>query len=305
MNSCEKGILADSLLHHHLPHKVLSSCLRNIPPEQKDEMIEYLGSFLKAYHRMFCVDWLHKFIVHGHFELLELCCKFYNCPEELTKTTVLNILLSLLSHKEVRIFISKGRRQSAFYANFAACMCRQFRNELAEYNLRIEHASLEDNVNLVLSEFEDKVSLWEDISHSAPVLFRQSFAEQVLYPLLIGSIRNDKMPLFTLKFSLFALNKLVPALHGLGLLETLVSLLFFDENVVYSPSTLFKAGLPPFSLEKLRQLLEREVEDADKEGGKDGGKNEVKNGSKNGSKNGVKRKKTMKGKEGEWEGVRQ
>lgn len=81
-------------------------------------------------------------------------------------------------------------------------------------------------------------------------------------PLLVGAIRSEKIPLFTLKFSLLTINKLIPTLNNFSLLSCFVKLLFFDEEAIYYPSTLFKAMLKPFSLQK---LIKYEISEKEKE----------------------------------------
>jgi hypothetical protein len=71
-------------------------------------------------------------------------------------------------------------------------------------------------------------------------------------PLIVGSFNTNGIPLFTLKFALFVVSKLIPTISKLGLLPDLGSLLFEDKPVKYEDSQLSTAILPPF---KLRRLL--------------------------------------------------
>ena len=81
MNCDERGILAQCILNYRLPHSLIEACLSDIKVEDSEEVLEYIGSFLKAYNRLFCGEWMEKFILEDeYFELLEICCKFYNCP---------------------------------------------------------------------------------------------------------------------------------------------------------------------------------------------------------------------------------
>lgn len=49
-------------------------------------------------------------------------------------------------------------------------------------------------------------------------MFRNSFTQEVILPILVGAIKTDKMPLFTLKFALLVLNKLIPTISQFGLI---------------------------------------------------------------------------------------
>ena len=80
-----------------------------------------------------------------------------------------------------------------------------------------------------MSEVEDKIALWEDISvASSGILdiFQIPFSKNVLLPLLIGSLKYELKPLFTLKFSLFILSKLMVTIHNFGLLEVFIRMIF-------------------------------------------------------------------------------
>lgn len=61
-NLKERGVIAELLLDHQLLRKVLGMFLESVTGEEEDEIIEYVGSFLKMYQRMFHPDWLSKFI---------------------------------------------------------------------------------------------------------------------------------------------------------------------------------------------------------------------------------------------------
>lgn len=52
------------------------------------------------------------------------------------------------------------------------------------------------------------------------------FCRNVLLPLLIGSLKYEVKPLFSLKFSLFILRKLVNTIRNFGLLEAFIRMLF-------------------------------------------------------------------------------
>jgi hypothetical protein len=83
-------------------------------------------------------------------------------------------------------------------------------------------------------------------------------------PLIVGSLNTNGIPLFTLKFALFVINKLIPTIAKLGLLPVFGSLLFEDKDILYHDEQLGTAVLRPFSLKKLlkdeRSAHEEELE---------------------------------------------
>ena len=96
--------------------------------EGNEEAIEYLGSFLKMYQRMFCKEWIHRFIdEEGYFELLEISFKFYNCSELITRTSVLNIVFSLLSYQEVKDYLATNQTRTHFYQYILGEFTKQFK----------------------------------------------------------------------------------------------------------------------------------------------------------------------------------
>ena len=70
-------------------------------------------------------------------------------------------------------------------------------------------------------------------------------------PLIVGALNTTAVPLFTLKFSLVLVNKLIPTISKLNLLNQLGSLLFEDKEILYTGEQLGTAILPPFSLKTL------------------------------------------------------
>jgi hypothetical protein len=56
--------------------------------------------------------------------------------------------------------------------------------------------------------------------------FGPHFLNEILVPLVVGSLNTTGFPLFTLKFALFVLIKLIPTIAKLGLLEAFGDLLF-------------------------------------------------------------------------------
>ena len=53
-------------------------------------------------------------------------------------------------------------------------------------------------------------------------------------PLIVGALNTTAVPLFTLKFSLVLVNKLIPTISKLNLLNQLGSLLFEDKEILYT-----------------------------------------------------------------------
>ena len=96
--------------------------------------------------------------------------------------------------------------------------------------MRIKHFSKNDDVEFIMGEIDDKITLWEDISEAAQGLedlFQLPFSKNILLPLLIGPlVQATEIPLFTLKFSLFLIRKLFPVIHNLGMLEIMLRMLF-------------------------------------------------------------------------------
>ena len=67
----------------------------------------------------------------------------------------------------------------------------------------------------------------------------------------MGSLNTNGIPLFTLKFALFLINKLIPTIAKLELLPAVGCLLFEGKDVLYHDDQLGTANLKPFSLKKL------------------------------------------------------
>jgi hypothetical protein len=51
---------------------------------------------LKTCHKHFKASTYHYFIENDQCLLIDICCKFFNCPEEITRTSVMNILMSMM-----------------------------------------------------------------------------------------------------------------------------------------------------------------------------------------------------------------
>lgn len=93
--------------------------------------------------------------------------------------------------------------------------------------------------------------LWEDLSELSEHLFSEAFYEEIVVPLVIGSLNTTGIPLFTLKFALFILNKLIKTLKNLDLLAELGELLFLNQTVAYKDAQMGTASLRLFSLRRL------------------------------------------------------
>jgi len=77
------------------------------------------------------------------------------------------------------------------------------------------------------------------------------FFEEVIVPLAIGSLNFKAVPLFTVKFALFILGKMVTVMKNLGLLNKYGELLFGTTPLYFSDWQLSTAGLSLFNLKKL------------------------------------------------------
>lgn len=81
-----------------------------------------------------------------------------------------------------------------------------------------------------------------------------------MIPLVIGSLNTNGIPLFTLKFSLFILNKLIKTFRNLDLLSEFGQLLFVSQTVSYKDCQMGTAVLRQFGLRKLG-IAQSEVEE--------------------------------------------
>ena len=80
-------------------------------------------------------------------------------------------------------------------------------------------------------------------------------------PLIVGSFNTNGIPLFTLKFALFLVSKLIPTIGKLGLLNDLGSLLFEEKEVFYEDRQLSTAILNPFHFKRLKDKQTQEEEE--------------------------------------------
>jgi hypothetical protein len=99
-------------------------------------------------------------------------------------------------------------------------MCRLFRNELKDFDQQLLITEEEES-QFIINSINDKTILWEDLSELSNGLFTLPFYEEIVLPLVIGSLNTNAVPLFTLKFALFIINKLVKTITNLGLLNKL------------------------------------------------------------------------------------
>lgn len=82
--------------------------------------------------------------------------------------------------------------------------------------------------------------------------------------LLAQTIAHTKdIPLFTLKFAFFILNKLIKIIKNLFLLNEFDSLLFVSQNVSYKDIQLATASLKSFNLLKKSSQAEAKQENED------------------------------------------
>lgn len=105
----------------------------------------------------------------------------------------------------------------------------------------------------MIHQINDKVIMWEDLSAilSISPILAPHFNKEVVIPILIGSLNTQGVPLFTLKFALFILTKLVKTLSNFKLLNYFGDLLFSNVEVNYSDAQLGTASLRPFDLKTL------------------------------------------------------
>lgn len=70
LGNCESGgLVAEQLVDHQYPHCLLNQILKpGVLLKFKEEIGEYIGNFLKCYHKLFKIEWLGKFILpDGYF----------------------------------------------------------------------------------------------------------------------------------------------------------------------------------------------------------------------------------------------
>lgn len=82
-------------------------------------------------------------------------------------------------------------------------------------------------------------------------LFSSIFYEQIILPLLIGSLNTKGIQLFTLKFSLYIITKLIKVITNMGLLNQLGKLLFTNQKIVYYDDQLETTALKSFNLKNI------------------------------------------------------
>lgn len=78
------------------------------------------------------------YISEGHFWLFEIGCKFFNCPEDIPKTTILNIIMSLLKITKFREdTINTIELLKETLKEWCIKMCKLFRNELKDLDQQL------------------------------------------------------------------------------------------------------------------------------------------------------------------------
>lgn len=73
----------------------------------------------------------------------------------------------------------------------------------------------QEESEFIINSINDKIILWEDLSGLNPRMFGCHFYEEIVLPLVVGSLNTNGIPLFTLKFALFVINKLIPTIAKL------------------------------------------------------------------------------------------
>lgn len=99
----------------------------------EEEHLHTLGSYLKAYHRHLTEKSMKWIIKDGNCLLLSLCCQFFNCPEEITRTSIMNILMTVLKLPIAHELLSYPQIRSDI-RRWSLNMCRLLRNELKDFD---------------------------------------------------------------------------------------------------------------------------------------------------------------------------
>jgi hypothetical protein len=254
-NAREEGPLVQHLLEHRLPDQVLELYLGYLSTAQdleEEEHLHTLGSYLRAYARHLTTASVEGLVKEGRCLLLSVCCQFFNCPEEITRTSTMNILMTVLKLPVAQKLLALPLVREEIAA-WSLNMCRLLRNELKDFDQNLL-ATEECESEYIIHLINDKACLWEDLSALSEPLFAHAFYSEIVVPLVVGSLNTSGIPLFTLKFSLFILNKLIKTLRSLDLLGELGQLLFVSQTVTYRDAQMGTASLRPFSLRRLGEV---------------------------------------------------
>lgn len=124
--------MAEHLVQEQIGDIIISKYLTGIQQQEdldEEESLNMLASFLKAYHRHMNESNFMKFVKDGRCLLIEICCKFFNCIEEITKTSIMNILLTILQfpYAEKLIYNEDGELKESLRL-WGKHLCELFRN---------------------------------------------------------------------------------------------------------------------------------------------------------------------------------
>jgi hypothetical protein len=171
----------------------------------------------------------------------------------------MNILMSILKASFIDKILAIGRIGQRI-DQWCKDMCRLFRNELKDFDQNLLITD-EAESEYIMHSINDKIILWEDLSPLVPHIFAPHFQAEIIVPLIVGSFNTNGIPLFTLKFALFLLGKLIPIVAKMDLLPLLGSLLFEEKDVEYEDEQLSTAILSPFRLKKLLVIETESIEE--------------------------------------------
>lgn len=79
-------------------------------------------------------------------------------------------------------------------------------------------------------------------------------------PLLVGPLSVNTEPLFTIKYSMLILKKLLKIIANFNILDVLIRLIFVEEQVFYWPSQIYKSKIAAFDI---LMIMDKKVEEAE------------------------------------------
>ena len=79
-------------------------------------------------------------------------------------------------------------------------------------------------------------------------------------PLLVGSLSLNTEPLFTIKYSMLILKKLLRIIANFNILDVLIRLIFVEEQVFYWPSQMYKSKIAAFDI---LRIMDKKIEEAE------------------------------------------
>ena len=141
--------------------------------------------------------------------------------------------------------------------SWAQSMCCSLRNSLKDTDQHLLVA-VEADRQFHLHSLNDRIILWEDLAGITEMvdILGSAFAQEVMLPLLAGSLNHKSIPLFTLKFALFIVGKLSTVFLRLNLLPQLGDLIFGTARLHFTEEQLSTASLPSFFLGKVHLVFD-------------------------------------------------